>query len=258
MDLDGARALVTGASRGIGAAIARRLVDSGAEVILVARSAEAVGRLAEDLEGTAIAGDLLDPDFVAELPDRAGPIDVLVNNAGIERADRVVDVSPQDLEDVFRLNLVVPAQLCSMFLPAMVARGRGHIVNMSSLSMAVDTPGWASYSASKAGLSSFTESLRVELDGIRIGLTAVEIGFTETDMVHNLLSEPLTAPTFERALRLRLQRMLEPEEVARAVVRAVERDRSHVRLPRRTAALPALANVGRRASRLMAPKLPPS
>ena len=258
MELDGVRALVTGASRGIGAAIARRLVDSGASVVLVARSADAIGRLADDLEGTAIAGNLLDVDFATSLPDLTGPVDVLVNNAGIERAGRVVDLSPAELADVFRLNLVVPAQLCSMYLPSMVTAGSGHIVNMSSLSMAVDTPGWASYSASKAGLSSFSESLRVELAGTGVGLTVAEIGFTDTNMVTELRAEPLTAPTFERALRLRLQRMLDPDEVGHAVVRAIEHERSHVRLPRRTAAIPALTNAGRRATRLLAPKLPPS
>ncbi|MBT8240201.1 MAG: SDR family NAD(P)-dependent oxidoreductase [Acidimicrobiia bacterium] len=257
MRIDGARALVTGASRGLGAAIARALHAGGASPVLVARDREDLERLAFELDAEVIAGDLLDPEFAAVLVSLAGPIDILVNNAGMGRTGLVADQPPADIESVLRLNLVVPARLCSEALPSMIERGRGHIVNMSSLSMAVDTVGWASYGASKAGLSSFSESLRLELDGTGVGLTLVEIGFVDTDMLSELRADPLASPVFERAIRLRLQTLLDPDDVAAAVVGAISRNRSHVRLPRRTAALPAMSNLGRRATRLIAPRIAP-
>lgn len=250
---------MTGASRGLGAAIARALHRRGADLVLVARDRADLERVGSELDADCVAGDLLDPDFESTLIDTVGPLDILVNNAGIERTGRVADQSPDDIEAVLRLNLVVPARLCSRALPSMIERGRGHIVNMSSLSMAVDTAGWASYSASKAGLSSFSESLRVELHGTGVGLTLVEIGFVDTDMLAGLRHDPVAAPVFERALRLRLQRVLEPDEVASAVAEAVASSRRHVRLPRRTAALPASTNLARRTTRLLTPRpAPPS
>lgn len=254
MEIAGARALVTGASRGVGAAVARALHRAGAELVLVARDRAALERVGAELDADCVNGDLLDAGFATSLISTVAPVDILVNNAGIERTGSVADQSPDDIEAVLRLNLVVPARLCSEVLPSMLERGRGHIVNMSSLSMAVDTAGWASYSASKAGLSSFSESLAVELDRTGVGLTLAEIGFVDTDMSRHLRDDPLAAPVFERALRWHLQRLLDPDEVATAIVEAIAKSRRHVRLPRRTAALPAMTNVARRATRLLTPR----
>lgn len=246
MDLHGKRVLLTGASRGLGKGIAEALDDAGATVIGVARSQGADG----------LAGDLLDEEFVADLVPEVlsdGPIDVLVNNAGVAPSGDVSEQTPDQLRAVFRLNLEVPALLCQAVLPAMLARNSGHIVNISSLAMAVDTPGFAGYGSSKAGISAFTESLRVELDDSGVGVTLVEIGEADTDMVHELRSVDRIDAIFSRSERLHLQRMLTVDEVAAAVCDAIVSNKSHVRLPRRAASLPMIANIPRRLSRLLSP-----
>jgi short-subunit dehydrogenase len=246
MNLQGKRVLLTGASRGLGEGIAAALDHAGATVIGVARSERADG----------ITGDLLDEGFVTALVPRVledGPIDVLVNNAGVAPSGNVAEQSPEELRAVFRLNLEVPAILCQAVLPSMLARGSGHIVNVSSLAMAVDTPGFAGYGSSKAGISSFTESLRVELDDSDIGITLVEIGEADTEMVHGLRSNDRIDAIFSRAERLHLQRMLTVDEVSAAVRDAIEANRTHVRLPHRTAAIPMIVNIPRRLSRILGP-----
>jgi len=245
MDLDGKRVLLTGASRGVGQGIARALTDAGATVVGVART---------DTGG--ITGDLLDSAFVDGLIPQAlegGPIDVLINNAGVAVPGQLSEQTDANIRAVLRVNLEVPARLCQAVLPSMLARGTGHIVNVSSLAMAVDTPGFASYGASKAGLSSFTESLRVELHGTGVGVTLVEIGEADTDMVHELRADPQVDAIFSRSEQLRLQRMLPVDEVATAIRAAIESDKSHVRLPRRAAAFPMIANIPRRIGRIFGP-----
>jgi len=137
MDLSERRVLVTGASRGIGEAIARRAAAAGARLALVARSEGPLKELAAQLGGTAFPTDLADADAVSGLIGRVeadgGPIDVLVNNAGIDLSGHFLSNSPADLEQIYRVNLLTPVHLCHQVLPGMLQRGRGHIVNVSSL-----------------------------------------------------------------------------------------------------------------------------
>src|SRR3954471_13454671 len=186
MDLDGSRVLVTGASRGIGEVSARSFAAAGCRVALVARSADALRDLAGEIGGAAYPTDLGDPTAVAGLIDRVeadgGPIDVLVNNAGIDVGGPFPEADPDDLERLFRVNLVTPVQLSRQVLPGMLVRGRGHIVNVSSLAGAGALPGLAAYSSTKAGLTHFTAGLRADLRGKPIGTTVVELGPVTTDM----------------------------------------------------------------------------
>src|SRR5215207_5634380 len=187
MELSGSRVLVTGGSRGIGEALARRFGAEGARVALVARSAAAIDQLAAELGGTAHAADLTDPRQVGGLVERieaeGGPVDVLVNNAGMEGGGTFDDETAEDLEHLFRLNLLTPAELTRQVLPGMLRRGRGHLVNISSLAGCAVFPGMASYSSSKAGLSQLTAGLRADLRGTSIGTTLVELGPIPTEML---------------------------------------------------------------------------
>ena len=192
MDLNGRRVLITGASRGIGEATARRFADAGATVALVARNADALEQLATELSGTAHPADLTDPDtvdaLIGRVEDESGPVDVLVNNAGVDSVGAFVEMDPGDLQRIYQLNLVAPVQLTRQVLPGMLERGRGRIVNVSSLAGVAAYPGMVSYASTKAGLSQFTEVLALDLQGLPVGTTLVELGPIPTDMLDNVES----------------------------------------------------------------------
>jgi short-subunit dehydrogenase len=243
--IDGGRVLVTGASRGIGAALVRAFAVAGAQVALVARSEDAIGKLAADVGGDAYAVDLCDRAAVAGLYDRIerdGVIDVLVNNAGADETGRFIDARPEVLEAQVQLNLVTPMELCRQALQRMLPRGRGHIVNVSSLGAMIPFPGLTAYGASKAGLSRFTVGLRGELHGTGIGTTLVEVGGVRTDMVEHTRAYGPTRRSWRRFEALHLSIDIDPDELARRIVRAVERGRPSVYLPRRGIAYPLLAH----------------
>jgi len=125
----GAHVVVTGASRGIGAALAGELAGRGARVTLVARSEMPLKALAAEIGGVAVVADLADPShldgLVARIEAGAGPVDVLINNAAVAVVNRLVDQSADDIRQSFALNCVAPAELCRQVLPGMLARGRG-------------------------------------------------------------------------------------------------------------------------------------
>jgi short-subunit dehydrogenase len=250
MELAGSRVLITGASRGIGAALARRFAEAGARVALVARTEPSIKDLAAELDGTAHPADLSDPHDVRGLVERiegdGGPIDVLVNNAGIEEAGRFDQQSADDVERAFRVNLLAPAELCRQVIPGMLRRGRGHIVNVSSLAGTGVFPGLVAYSSTKAGLTQLSAGLRAELAGTPIGTTVVELGPVPTDMLDRVEAYPPTRASFERFYQLRLLADVSPDHVARDVAAAVERGRRHVRHPKRALAFPLLAEMPRR------------
>lgn len=260
MDLRGRNALVTGASQGLGEALARQFAQAGARLILVARSLDRLGKLASELGGVAVAADLSDLAQARQLIDRAqtegGPIDVLVNNAGADFAGAFTETPFDDIEDLFRLDLVAPVVLCRAVLSGMLARGRGHIVNVSSLAGVAALPGLACYSSAKAGLDHFTSGLRADLRGCPVGTTLVELGPVRTAMYQAANGYPPTARSFRRLLRLQLLTETGPEEVAGKIVMAVQRNQRHVRLPRRAALFPVLAEAPRRALELLLAGLP--
>lgn len=239
--------LITGASRGIGEAIAERAAAAGATVALVARSADTLGALAERLGGTAHPADLTHRDDVIGLIDRvereAGPVDVLVNNAGIENAGDVLAVDPDAADALYQLNLLTPVRLTRDVVPRMLERGAGHVVNVSSMASIVTTPGLVDYATSKAALSRFTAGLELELRGLPVGFTAVEIGPVPTDMLSHLSDHRPTEASFQRLARLQLTTDVDRADVADAVVEAVERGRRRVRLPRRAAPFAVIAEV---------------
>jgi len=260
MQLQGKRVLITGASRGIGEALAHRFGGAGARLALVARTQDALRSLAAELGGTAHPADLSDPTDVATLiqrvEDEAGPIDVLVNNAGIDAVGGFCEGPPDDLRRVTEVNYLAPAELCRQVIPRMLARGGGHIVNVSSGAGCIVAPGLVTYSASKAALSHFTAGLRADFRGLPIGTTLVELGPILTDMLTHTEEYEPTARSFERSYRLRLAVKVPPDKVAEEVVKAVQKGRRHVRLPKRMAVFPLVAEVPRRTVEILFTGIP--
>ncbi|TPW14505.1 MAG: short-chain dehydrogenase [Acidimicrobiaceae bacterium] len=239
MELEGAHVLVTGASRGIGEAMARHFASAGARVSVAARSAAPLETLAQQIGATSFAVDLLDPAqvdrLISEVEHRAGPIDVLVNNAGVENDKWLHRESVDRLRDVVRLNLEAPIVLTRGVLPGMLERGRGHLVFTSSLAGTSAYPGLAAYSATKAGLNNFAAAVRLELRDTPIRTTLVATGPIDTRMWAVLEEHADLAPMLRRLRRLRLIPMKSPDLIGRLTVAAVQNDRRHVRVPRRLA-----------------------
>ena len=191
--LDGVVAIVTGASSGLGAAVARTLADAGASVAVVARRRDRLDALAAEIAGVAVAADLLDDaavdGVVPEVVERLGPPTVLVNAAGhIVGSDRAEDESAGDIRRTLDLNLVAPLRLSQAVFPHLVAAGGGAIVHISSISARVGIPGipQASYAASKAGLSGLTGELAVQWARHRIRVNTVAPGFFRSEITAEL------------------------------------------------------------------------
>jgi short-subunit dehydrogenase len=254
MRVAGTHVLLTGATGDIGRRLATHLSDAGARLTLVARSTQPLEALAADLGAHAVPADLTDRDtlrsLIRDVEQAHGPVDVLVNNAGTETVGHLTHLSADDLENLVALNLLAPVELCRQVLPGMTARGRGHLVNISSLAGVATFPGLATYGATKAGLTHFTSGLRADLRGGPIGTLAVEIGPVSSQMMGRIADHPPTAAAFDRVLGLRALTMLDPDAVARAVVAAVEDDQPTLRMPRRAAPLASLTHAPRSVVRL--------
>ncbi|KUI03737.1 SDR family NAD(P)-dependent oxidoreductase [Mycobacterium sp. IS-3022] len=256
MQLRNTRALVTGASRGLGKSIAETLAQRGVDVALVARNSDSLEILAKELDGKAYPTDLGDPDAVGGLIERVeadGPIDVLINNAGIDRVGRFYEATAEEVRELLQVNLNAPMELCRQVLPLMLARRRGHIVNVSSMGAISTGPGVTLYGASKAGLSHFTAGIRSELRGKPVGTTLVQIGEVKTDMIDHIRQFGPARRTIERSLKWKAlpPEALEPDEVAKAIAVAIERNQRHVILPKRIAVMANFTEFPRRVSELM-------
>ncbi|MBN1965965.1 MAG: SDR family NAD(P)-dependent oxidoreductase [Anaerolineae bacterium] len=225
-DLHGQVVLITGASSGIGAATAHAFAQHGAHVALTARRTDRIDRLAHELAACygvwtlAVPADLLqDADrqrLVRAVEDESGRIDVLVNNAGRLWTGHFCEQDPAVLQDLLQINLYVPLRLAQLVLPGMIARGAGHIVNVSSIGGRGMPPFIAGYVASKAGLIGFSSSLRREVARQGVHVADVLPAFTETPMLGGI----------DRARLRRVGFRLDPPDVpARAIVDAVRRNR---------------------------------
>jgi short-subunit dehydrogenase len=206
-------------------------------VSLVARSAEPLQALAAELNGQAFPADLLVPAEVDALVPRveahAGAIDVLVNNAGLENTRFLVQESADTIRSLARLNLEAPMVLTRAVLPGMLARGRGHLVFLSSLAGTAGFPGMSVYSGTKGGITNFAGAVRIELRDTAIGTTVVAPGPVDTEMWDHLEAQPDLAPILHRLRTLQLIPKKSPELIAARTVAAVAAGRRHVRTPRR-------------------------
>jgi short-subunit dehydrogenase len=170
-------ALVTGATGGIGQAIARALAARGATVTVTGRRVEVLEPLASDISGRAIACDLSRRDEVDRLVGEVGQVDVLVANAALPGAAELTDLTQEQIDEMLEVNLRAPIALARAFVPAMVSRGRGHLVFISSLNSKAATPATSIYAAAKFGLRGFALCLREDLRPHGVGVSSVLPGF---------------------------------------------------------------------------------
>jgi serine 3-dehydrogenase (NADP+) len=219
--LSGKVAVITGASAGIGAAIARDLADAGATLVLTARRADRLEALAAELEANVeiLAADIADPATPAALlalaQERFGRADILVNNAGILRVGALEAFDLDGLEPMIAVNFTAQIRASYLFARAMKAQGSGAIVNISSIGAHVTAPGMGVYGGLKRALEGFTDSLRVELagSGVRVGLVAP--GTTSTEIFSDMKAQgqrgwdeylvPLQPEDLARAVRFMLE-----------------------------------------------------
>src|SRR5829696_930574 len=220
LSLSERRVLLTGASGGLGRAIARALHARGATIVASGRRRDALDELAVELGDRVepLAADLADRAEVTALPGRAGRVDVLVANAGLPASGRLETFSGEEVDRALDVNLRAPMQLARALLPAMAERGAGHLVFVSSLNGKLPSPCTSVYSATKYGLRGFAASLRTDLRGSGVGVTTVFPSF---------ISEAgLWADT---GLDLpRWVRLPSPERFAAAIVAGIERDRGEI------------------------------
>jgi 3-oxoacyl-[acyl-carrier protein] reductase len=221
--LDNKTALVTGASQGIGEAVARRLAEQGARVVLAARNEERLKRLAAEIDaggGCArpLVLDVARPETFGErlksLPEDFANVDILVNNAGITADNLLARMSLEDWERVLRTNLTGAFGLAREVVRGMMKRRWGRIVNVSSVVGLMGNAGQANYAASKAGLIGFSKSLARELGSRNITVNVVAPGYIETAMTEALAGDAKTSLTDAIALK----RLGKVEDVAWAVL----------------------------------------
>jgi 3-oxoacyl-[acyl-carrier protein] reductase len=212
--LDGKLALVTGASRGIGRAIAAELAGAGASVVVGYRSgAGEAAELAEEIGGRAIQADVSEAEQAARLVEEAGDLDILVNNAGLTRDGLIARMSDEDWEAVLDTNLGGTFHTCRAAARGMMRRRSGAIVNLTSVVGIHGNPGQTNYAASKAGIIGFTKSLARELASRGVRANAVAPGYIQTALTEVLPEEVQQAILANTPLA----RLGTPEDVAGAV-----------------------------------------
>jgi len=221
MPLAGRSALITGASRGIGAAVARQLAGAGARLALVARPADALHALAQELGAghLAVAADCTRAADVARVAEAVttwagGAPDILVNNAGVYPRAKLHEQDPEEFAATLELNLAAPFRVLRAFLSAMRERGSGHIVTIGTVADRNIWPMNGAYSASKYGLRALHEVLYAEARGSGVQATLIAPGAVDTDIWQSHEAE------LGKTLSPR-HRMLRPDDVARAVLYAV-------------------------------------
>ncbi len=212
--LAGRLALVTGASKGIGLAIAEELARAGAEVVVGYRSGEAEAEeLAERIGGRAVRADVSTPEGAKQLVDEAGDVDVLVNNAGLTRDGLLARMSDDDWRLVIETNLSSVFYTCRAVTRPMMKKRSGSIVNISSIVGVHGNWGQTNYAASKAGIIGFTKSLARELGSRNIRANVVAPGYVKTQLTEVLPEEATKAMVDATPLG----RVAEPHEIAGAV-----------------------------------------
>jgi NAD(P)-dependent dehydrogenase (short-subunit alcohol dehydrogenase family) len=221
-DLDGRGALVTGASRGIGAAIARALDRAGARVALAARDRGRLEAVAATLanDPVVLPVDLADVDAPARLAAQCqtalGAVDVVVNNAAIAHRGPAVDLDAGIIDGLHAVNVRAPLLLISALLPGMIERGRGSIVNLSSVSGVIGTPKRAAYAATKGAIDAATRSMAVELGPKGVRVNSVAPGVVDTDLWAKNKAIPGVVEQIEAQIALR--RWSVPDDIADVVV----------------------------------------
>lgn len=235
MDIAGKIALVTGASGGVGAATAKAMAQAGAQVLLLARREAELQRVAQEIlaaggQARVYPVDLADVEAIEAVAKRiteeVGTPDILVNNAGSGRWKFLEDTTPEEAWQMMELPYFAAFNVTRAFLPAMLKRGSGHIVNVSSVGSRFVWPGATAYLAARWAVRGFTEALRADLYGSGIGVTLFESGEIESEYwQHNPGSR-------ERVPKIACMiPNLTPEQVGRAIVKGVRRDKRLIVIP---------------------------
>ena len=240
-------AFVTGGGRGIGANIARELAAHGWEVVVAARSREQVEAVAEEIGGRAVVADVSDADSVAAMVEQAGPIDLLVANAGLGRYGTTWERDPAEWWQTFEVNMLGVHLCCRAVIPGMLERGRGRIVITGSGASYLPGATETAYTASKAAVHRYAETLANELAG-RIPVFAISPGLVRTEMTEGRFPDDAAWTPPEAAPRLvlaiasgKLDRLAgrylhaehdDPDDLAARADEILERDLNAIRLRR--------------------------
>jgi len=229
--LNGEIALVSGASRGIGAAIADRLSADGARVIGTATTIEGAERITQTLSARAGRGAVLDVTsqdsidaLIADIEGKEGPIGILCNNAGITRDTLLLRMKPDDWDAVIETNLASVFRLSKAVLRGMLKARKGRIVSITSVVGLTGNPGQANYAAAKAGIIGFTKSLAREVGSRGITCNAIAPGFIDTDMTRALSEAQHAALNAQ----IPLGRLGQPAEIAAAVAFLASADGAYI------------------------------
>jgi NAD(P)-dependent dehydrogenase (short-subunit alcohol dehydrogenase family) len=220
MSMDDKVALITGATGGIGRATAELMAAEGAHVIATGRDTERGASTVKaiiDAGGTArfIAADLTDLDALRRLADEAGPVDVLVNNAAVFPGAPTVAQDASSFDTALAANIRAPYFLTAALVPAMLEKGAGSIVNVSTMAASIGMPGLSTYSASKAALESLTRTWAAEFSPAGVRVNTVAPGPTRTDMVLSAMGEDAIEQVANSTL---LRRLADPREIAEVIV----------------------------------------
>jgi uncharacterized protein len=218
MRISGSRVLLTGASGGIGEAIARELAERGAQLTLSGRRVEVLEGLASELGASALAADLSDRAVVARLLEDAGPVDVLIANAALHGSGRLDEFDLEEVDRTLEVNLRAPIAMAWALAPAMAERGGGHLLFVSSLSGKAASALSSLYDATKFGLRGFALGLRPELREGNVGVSVVCPGFIREAGMFAGTGAKLPLGVGTRS----------PRDVAVAVAEAIEHNRAEV------------------------------
>ncbi len=218
MQIAGSSVLLTGASGGLGHAIARALHARGAQLTLTGRHIELLEPLAVELRARALAADLSDRVALERLLDEVGDVDILLANAALPASGRLESFSIDEIDRALEVNLRAPIVLARALVPAMLERRRGHLLFMSSLIGKAPAPGASIYASTKAGLRAFAAGLRADLHGSGVGVSAVFPAFISDAGMFADAPAPLPRGVSTRT----------PEDVAHAVLSAIEHNRGEV------------------------------
>ncbi|HWX96942.1 MAG TPA: SDR family NAD(P)-dependent oxidoreductase [Solirubrobacteraceae bacterium] len=218
LQISGSTVLITGATGGLGQAIARRLSALGATLVLTGRRVDVLESLAADLGARGLVADLSLADEVDRVAAESGEVDILIANAGLPASGTLDSFSLEEIDRALDVNLRAPIVLARELAPRMVTRRRGHLLFMSSLAGKAATPRASLYNATKFGLRGFAGALRSDLRGTGVGVSAIFPGFISESGMYADAEVKLPLGIGTRS----------PEDVAGAVVDAIERNRGEV------------------------------
>lgn len=216
--IEGARALVTGATGGLGRAITEALREHGAEVVISGRRADALEVVAKETGSRPVVGDLAVRADTVRILQEAGEVDILVANAALPGSGRLEDWTEEQIDRLIEVNLSSPILMTRLLLPQLLSRGRGHFLFISSLSGKAGTKAASMYSASKFGLRGFAASLRCDLYGTDIGCSTISPGFVRDA---GMFAD--SGATLPRGVGT-----VSPAQVAAAVIKALRTNRAEI------------------------------